>query len=220
MQLISVNIGQERTLQMGNKDETTGIYKIPVNEAVEIKTLGIQTDFIASKKHHGGPDQAIYIYGAADYAWWSKELNRELVPGTFGENLTISGLESAYFNIGDRLHVGAVNLEVTAPRIPCGTFASRMGDPQFVKRFREAERPGLYCRVINEGWLKAEDDVAIEKMDVSEVLSIPRMFCDYYDKNKSEETIRRYLRAPIAVRLRAKLEEELVKRWASNKTPM
>ncbi len=103
MQLISVNIGQERTQQNGTKVETTGIYKLPTNEAVEIKTLGIQSDFIASKKHHGGPDQAIYVYGAADYEWWSKELNRELAPGTFGENLTISELESAQFNIGDRL---------------------------------------------------------------------------------------------------------------------
>ena len=211
MQLISVNIGQERTQQNGTKVETTGIYKLPTSEAVEIKTLGIQSDFIAHPKHHGGPDQAIYVYGAADYEWWSKELNRELAPGTFGENLTISELESAQFNIGDRLHIGAVILEVTAPRIPCGTFAARMEDPKFVKRFREAERPGLYCRVIMEGIVKAGDDVHVEKMDINDTISVLQVFRDYYEKNKSEETIRKHLNAPIAIRVRVQLEEELRK---------
>ncbi len=209
MQLISVNIGQERTQQNGTKVETTGIYKLPTDAAVEIKTLGIQSDFIAHPKHHGGPDQAIYIYGAADYEWWSKELNRELAPGTFGENLTISGLESAQFNIGDRLRIGTVILEVSAPRIPCGTFAARMEDPKFVKHFREAERPGLYCRVIQEGIVKAGDDVEVEKIISEEIISLTQAFRDYYDKNKSEELIRKYLRSPIAIRIRAQLEEIL-----------
>jgi MOSC domain-containing protein YiiM len=99
MQLISVNIGQARVQQNGNKLETTGIYKLPTLESVQITSLGIKEDFIASKKHHGGPDQAIYIYGTSDYDWWSKELMRELSAGTFGENLTISELESAQFHI-------------------------------------------------------------------------------------------------------------------------
>jgi len=211
MQLLSVNIGHERTQQNGTKVETTGIYKLPTNEAVEIKTLGIQSDFIASKKHHGGPDQAIYVYGAADYDWWSKELNRELAPGTFGENLTISDLESAQFNIGDRLHIGAVILEVTAPRIPCGTFAARMEDSKFVKRFREAERPGLYCRVIQEGVVKNGDSVRKEKTAENAPLALNEVFREYYNKDKTEEALRRYLTAPIAARLRAQVEDDLAK---------
>lgn len=209
MQLISVNIGQERTLQIGNKVETTGIFKFPTSESVEITALGIVNDFIASKKHHGGPDQAVYVYGATDYEWWAKELGRELPSGTFGENLTLSGLESAQFNIGDRLHIGTAILEVTAPRIPCGTFAARMEDPQFVKRFRDAERPGLYCRVIREGNVKVGDEASLEKRNMSETISVIQMFRDYYNKNKSEELIRKYLNATVAIRVRIQLEEEL-----------
>ena len=88
---------------------------------------------ICDKKSHGGPDQAIYVYGGADYEWWSQELGKEISPGTFGENLTISELQSAHFNVGDYLHINDVILQVTAPRIPCGTFATRMDDPQWVK---------------------------------------------------------------------------------------
>lgn len=211
MKLANVNIGQERTQQNGNKLETTGIYKLPTPEPVHISSLGIKEDFIASRKHHGGPDQAMYVYGTTDYGWWSTELGRDLYPGTFGENLDITELESAQFNIGDRLLIGSVILEITAPRIPCGTLAARMEDPQFVKRFRHAERPGFYCRVIQEGTVEMGNDVKIERYE-KETVSVIQIFRDYYDKDKSEETIRKQLNAPIAIRLRTALEEELQRR--------
>ncbi len=210
MKVVSVNIGQAHTQKNGNKTETTGIYKIPTDASVQITSLGIKEDFIASKKHHGGPDQAIYVYGKADYDWWSIELRRELTGGTFGENLTISELESAQFNIGDRLVIGNVILVITAPRIPCSTLAARMGDPEFVKRYRRAERPGLYCRVMQAGLITKGDDVKIERYE-KDTISVIQVFRDYYDKKKSAETIRNHLNAPIAIRVRTALEEELQK---------
>ena len=208
MKLVSLNIGKARTQQNGEKLETTGIYKMPVDGTVKIKSLGIVGDFIGSSKHHGGPDQAIYVYGAADYAWWSKELGNELASGTFGENLTISELQSADFNIGDRLHIGEVILEVTAPRIPCSTLATRMGDSQFVKKYRHAERPGLYCRVIAEGEIKAGVGVTAQPVG-GEAVSVVEIFRDWYIKSKDESTLRRFLRSPLAIRARRHLEQRL-----------
>ena len=210
MKLISINIGKEQQQQRNDHVETTGIYKEPVDGQVEIKFIGIAGDAIVDKKNHGGPDQALYIYGGADYAWWAKEVGRELAPGTFGDNLTISDLESASFNVGDFIHVGEATLQVTSPRIPCGTFARRMGDPQWVKKFRAAERPGLYVRVIKEGMIKAGDEITVESYS-GKTISIVQMYRDYYDKNKSVETLRQHLDAPIAIRARNELEEELQK---------
>jgi len=210
MQLISINIGKAHTQQRKDYIETTGIYKLPVDEPVAIKSLGIEQDVICDTKNHGGPDQAVYVYGGADYAWWSKELGKDLAPGTFGDNLTISELESAQFNIGDFLHIGEVTLQVTAPRIPCSTFAARMHDPQWVKKFRRAERPGLYCRVIKEGILKAGDPVSVEKY-IGETIALVQMYRDFYVKDLSEETLRQYINAPIDIRSRTYLAEELEK---------
>jgi len=210
MKLMSVNLGQERLLQHKNRVEHTGIFKFPVEKPVKVTKLGLEQDVIVSKKHHGGPDQAVYIYGGTDYQWWSKELQKEISPGMFGDNLTIGELESAQFNVGDYLHIGEVSLQVTAPRIPCETFAARMEDPQWVKKFRYAERPGLYCRVIKEGLVKAGDTVSMEKY-TDETISVLEMFRDYYDRNKSEETIRRHLQAPIAIRARRDVEKDLRK---------
>jgi len=210
MQLISINIGKERKQQRKDYVETTGIYKLPVDGPVEIKSLGIEGDAICDKKNHGGPDQALYIYGGADYAWWEQKIGKELTPGTFGDNLTISDLESATFNVGDYIHIGEVTLQVTSPRIPCGTFATRMGDPQWVKKFRAAERPGLYVRVVKEGTTKAGDPVTVEKY-AGETVSIVQMYRDHYDKDYNEKLLHRYLHSPIDIRSREYLKEELQK---------
>ena len=210
MHLISINVGQKRTRQNGSEVETTGIYKLPAGGPIGIGMLGINDDFIANQKVHGGPDQAVYIYGAPDYAWWSKELGKEPVPGTFGDNLTITDLESSQYKIGDRLNIGTAILEVTAPRIPCSTLAARMGDPQFVKKYRRAERPGLYCRVIREGVVRTGEAVSLDPFAGETVMAI-ELFRDYYRTDKDEETLRRFLRAPIAIRARKDVERDLQK---------
>jgi MOSC domain-containing protein YiiM len=208
MQLDSVNLGEERILQHKDRIESTGIFKFPVEGPVKVTTLGLEDDVIVSKKHHGGPDQAVYVYGGIDYAWWSEELKKEISAGTFGDNLTISDLESAQYNIGDYIHIREVTLQVTAPRIPCATFAARMENPHWIKKFRHAERPGLYCRVIQEGFVKRGDPVSIDRY-TGDTISILEMFRDYYDRNKSEETLRHHLNAPIAIRARRDLEADL-----------
>lgn len=208
MELMSINIGKETTLVRPGKTEQTGIFKQPVAGPVRITSQGIPGDFIGDLKHHGGPDQAIYVYGWADYEWWADYLDQEMQPGMFGENLTIDGLRSAQFNIGDRLQLGQVLLEVTAPRIPCGTLAGRMNLPAFAKQFRLAERPGLYCRVLREGILQAGAPVSVEKY-VGETVSLLETMRDYYEPDLSPDFVERFLAAPIAIRLRKRKEEQL-----------
>jgi MOSC domain-containing protein YiiM len=207
MQLLSVNVGQERSIQNGKRTEATGIYKLPVATPVQVTQLGLAGDAVVDVENHGGVDQAVYIYGEPDYAWWSMQLGSELEPGTLGENLTIAGLESASLNIGDMLHIGAVTLQVTAARIPCATLAARMGDPGFVKRFRAAERPGAYCRVLQTGVVQTGDAVTLARY-AGETITLVEMFRDFYDPHPSAETIRRHLAAPIAVRARADIEKK------------
>jgi len=210
VKLISVNVGEKRTIRKAKASGETGIYKVPTSEPVRVTRDGLAGDEISDKRNHGGPDQAVYVYGVPDYEWWSGMLGRELAPGTFGENLTIAGLESARLSIGDRLHAGSVVLEVTAPRIPCVTLAARMGDPAFVKRFRQAERPGLYCRVVEEGTVRAGVPVDVERYR-GETIPAIEMFRDFFDPDPSEATIRRHLAAPIAHRARTMREAQLAR---------
>lgn len=206
MKLLSVNIGAARSMSEAKVNGRTGIYKDPCESPVYIGVQGLTGDAVCDTKNHGGPDQAVYLYGAPDYAWWAAELGAELEPGTFGENLTIAGLESARVWVGDRLRVGEVLLEVTAPRIPCHILARRMEDAQFVTKFRAAERPGAYCRVLQAGYVQAGQ--AVEYVAAANpIVSVLELFRDYYAPAHDGATVRRFLSAPIAVRSRAALEK-------------
>ena len=47
--------------------------------------------------------------------------------------------------------------------MPCVTLAARMDDANFIDEFRQAERPGLYCRVLQAGQIQAGEPVRLER---------------------------------------------------------
>ena len=208
MKLVSVNIGKAQAVKA--KSGQTGIYKRATEHSVRVDSLGLAGDTICDTENHGGVDQAVYVYGVPDYEWWAEALGKPLHPGTFGENLTVGTLESAGLRLGDRLEVGTVLLEVASPRVPCVTLAVRMEDEAFVKRFRQAERPGVYCRVLREGTLQVGDEVILHPYE-GETLSVLEMFRDFYQPHRDAATLRRHLAAPLSERDRADKEAELQK---------
>ncbi|MGI9236470.1 MAG: MOSC domain-containing protein [Woeseiaceae bacterium] len=209
MRLSSVNIGSVETVGEGDRTLTTGICKRPVSGSVRVGELGLAGDQIVDGKHHGGPDQAVYAYSADDYRWWRNSGDREFSPGLFGENLTIEGLPSN-MHIGDRLLVGDVVLEVTSARIPCGTLAARMQDHNFGLAFRKAERPGVYLRVLNPGEVEVGNSVTLVETE-AELVTVLDLFRFAYETEHDADRLHQFLEAPIAERVRKKVESALAK---------
>ena len=203
--LHSVNVGTPTVL--AGSGEVTGIVKTSRSGPVFVDTLGIVGDAIMDRGHHGGAEQAIYLYLSSDYDWWAEELGAAIEPGTFGENLTISGVDGATLAVGDRFAFGEVLIEVTYHRTPCATFARRMGDPKWVKRFHQARRPGAYARVLKAGIVEAGTAVdyrpfAGERVTVAELMRFDGV------ATLPDEFMRRALATPI----RAKTRERYVAR--------
>lgn len=139
----------------------TAIDKRPVPGPVRVETGGVTGDHVCDTKFHGGLDKAVYAYSAEEAGRWGAELGRELVPGWFGENVRVAGVPTTDAVIGTRWRIGTTELEVTEPRVPCGTFAHWTGEPQWVKRFTERADVGTYLRVLTPGHLQAGDPVEI-----------------------------------------------------------
>lgn len=147
-----------------NPDGTTGIDKRAIPGPVRVGPLGLTGDQQADTEHHGGEDQAVYLYADEDADWWADELSREIPPGLFGENLRTSGIDLSATRIGQRLRIGDSGLvvEVTGPRTPCVTFAHRMDEPHWVRRFTQHRAPGAYARVVSPGAVSAGDEVVAD----------------------------------------------------------
>ena len=146
-------------------DRPTGIDKAPV-PSIHATASGVAGDSVLDTVHHGGVDKALYAYADEDAAFWAEELNIEVVPGLFGENVRTHGIDLNAQIIGTRLRFGAAVVEVCEPRTPCATFQHHMDDrPGWVKRFTTENRTGAYMRVTTEGHITPGDTI--------EVLSVP-----------------------------------------------
>src|SRR5215207_9705897 len=160
--LVSVNVGKPQQIAVRRgRPMMSAIGKQPVAGPVRVAGVNLDGDDQADRRVHGGTDKAVYAYASEDRAWWAGELDRELGPGAFGENLTTEGVDVSGAVVGERWRIGSVELEVAQPRLPCAKLALRMGEPQMVKRFAQARRPGAYLRIVHEGSLAAGDAVEV-----------------------------------------------------------
>jgi MOSC domain-containing protein YiiM len=123
--------------------------------------VNLAGDDQADRRVHGGPDKAVYAYSVEDYGWWAATTG-PLGPGTFGENLTTTGIDLNACHIGDRWQVGSATLEVSQPRQPCFKLGIRMNDDQFPGAFASARRPGVYLRIITAGTVTAGDPIVVD----------------------------------------------------------
>ena len=207
--LLSVNVGAPQLLP--GSTAPTGIIKTPRTGPVLIDASGVLGDAVMDRRHHGGVDQAVYIYLQSDYDFWAAELGELPAPGTFGENLTIAGIAGETLCVGDRLQIGDVLLEITSHRTPCNTFARRMGDRGWVKRFQRALRPGAYMRVLAGGSVEAGMEVGYmpfggERVTLAEFMAVVAM------RIIPDATMRRFLAAPVHYKTRADFEAALALR--------
>ncbi len=162
--VVSVNVARPDQVLTGpgsGAKRRTGIGKQPVYGLVRTGANQLDGDSICDLDNHGGVDQAVYAYSREDARWWSLELDRELPPGMFGENLSTEGMDLSQAVIGELWAVGSAVLEVSCPRIPCRVFAWYWDTPDLIKRFTVAARPGAYLRIHRPGALQAGDEVRI-----------------------------------------------------------
>ncbi len=153
----------------------TGIDKRPKLGRVALENDSVEGDFVLDTKNHGGKDQAVYAYAREDADWWEKEISLEIANGRFGENLTTQGIDVTNAVIGEIWKIGTTLLQVTIPRIPCKVFQGFWQRPNLIKEFTQAQRPGAYLRILEEGFVEAGNE--IEVLDVpSHGLTIKDLF--------------------------------------------
>jgi MOSC domain-containing protein YiiM len=164
----SVNVGLAVDVPWGQL-KRTAIDKRPVEGPVRVHAAGVGDDEIADQPNHGGAVQAVYAYAREDLDDWEQILGRTLSPGQFGENLTTKGIELNEVHAGDRWAIGGALLEVSGVRIPCSVFQGFLDEAHWVKRFTQHGVPGPYLRVIEEGEVRAGDEIEVVEQREHEV---------------------------------------------------
>jgi MOSC domain-containing protein YiiM len=191
MKLISICVGLPREVHWKGKTVTTGIFKEPIADRVQVRKLNLDGDRQADLSVHGGAEKAVYAYPAEHYNYWREELpEMELPWGMFGENLTVEGMKESEINIGDQFRIGTSLFKVTQPRMPCYKLAIKFNRDDILKRFLNSRRSGFYFSVIEEGEIGAGDQVELVSQDKHEVkvVDITNL---YASKGRDKEMLRR-----------------------------
>ncbi|MGB5364110.1 MAG: MOSC domain-containing protein [Aureibaculum sp.] len=168
MKVVSVNIGEKRTIQWRKKVVETGIFKYPSDTPIFLDKEDVLNDAVVDRKHHGGIEKAVYGYSENYYEFW-----RQLYPnlnwnyGMFGENLTITNLDETKIYVGNIYKIGEANIEVTKPREPCYKLGIRFNDPAIIKQFWNSTKSGIYFKVLQPGFVDKNDKLILIKEAVN-----------------------------------------------------
>jgi len=158
MKILSVNIGERKTIQWKKKVLETGIFKYPVETPIFLDFMDVKKDHVIDRKHHGGINQAVYAYGKNHYPYW-----KNLYPdvdwhhGMFGENLTVDFLEETEIHVGSVYQLGEAILEVTKPRLPCNKLGYKFNDLAILKQFWNSTKCGVYFKILQSGHVTKND---------------------------------------------------------------
>jgi MOSC domain-containing protein YiiM len=158
--LESIHIGQIAPL--GPNGVPSAFVKHPVAGPVEVTPVGLAGDTQADPRVHGGVEKAVYGYSMANYVAWRAEYPQHsalLVPGGFGENLAIEGINESDLCVGDVHAIGSALLQVCQPREPCFKFALRFADKSMPRAMVRNGRSGWYYRVLKTGLIGVGDAV-------------------------------------------------------------
>ena len=213
--LVSVNVGLPREITWRGRTVFTGIWKEPVEGPRTVRRLNVDGDGQGDLKGHGGEQRAVYVYQLDSYRYWQDQMHRDdFTFGQFGENFTVEGLGDDEVCIGDRYRIGSALFEVTQPRVTCYRVGIRMDEPRMAALLVAHGRPGFYFRVLEEGDVRAGDDVmkiatGPEAMTVADINALL-----YLAGHHDVEQLRRALRIPALspgwqTSLQALLDEEL-----------
>jgi MOSC domain-containing protein YiiM len=157
----SVLTGSVRAFADG---EASAIEKTAVEGLRAVHWLGIEGDAQADLSVHGGPDKAIHHYPFDHYAHWRTALGAFPVlqqAGAFGENISTMGLTEEVACIGDRYRMGSAVVEIAQGRQPCWKQAHRLSSRTMVAAMVQSRRCGWYYRVIEQGVVRAGDELAL-----------------------------------------------------------
>ena len=164
MKVVSVNLGEKRSISYKGKIVETGIFKNPIEASIFLGEEDVENDAVIDRRYHGGIEKAVYAYSENHYSYW-RELypNIDLTFGLMGENLTISNLEETDIYVGSQYKLGETIIEVTKPREPCMKLGLVFETQAVLKQFWNSTKSGVYFKVLKTGKVKAGDELFLIK---------------------------------------------------------
>ena len=211
IKLVSLNIAlpEKISLNDGGRKVITGFLKKPINEKIFLDELGFRGDGVGNTRIHGGKDLAICAYFVDHFPHWKIELDREINPGAFGENLSLAGINETQIYIGDIFRLGEAEIEVSQPRQPCHKLNKVFDLQAMACKVQTTGYTGCYFRVKKTGWVKP--DCVFQKIQEGlGKVSIEMLNVLLFKEKKNQDLLRKVVSLQaLSIKWREKFKKRL-----------
>jgi MOSC domain-containing protein YiiM len=136
-----------------NISRTKGVTKEPVQQVQVVVGYGFEGD-----AHGGDWHRQVSLLAEESIQWMRQKGGKDLVAGSFAENITVQGLALASLPVGTRLVSGEVELEITQIGKECHkgcAIRQQVGDCIM-------PREGIFARVITGGELRVGQSIDVK----------------------------------------------------------
>jgi len=137
-------------------------------EGAYVGWKGVEGDRQATRKHHGRPFQALSLWSAEVMEVLRTE-GHQVVPGSAGENITVSGINWSDVRPGTRVRIGEVLCDISSYAVPCKQLSDLFINRDFnrIHHDRDLEHQTASCRVyatvIERGNIATGDPITFEQ---------------------------------------------------------
>lgn len=153
----SIAIGNAKEYNISGKVFESAYKKDIFVDSIDVTFLGLVGDFQVDKRYHGGLDGAVHM-GSYNHVEKNPDFDKLFI----GCNILIENLDEDKVCIGDIYAIGDVKLQVCQPRFPCWKIGALFGkEPS--RYISKNHATGWYLRVLEEGNIKIEDSLVLEK---------------------------------------------------------
>ena len=92
-------VGHPHAVNKLDQQWMTAAYKKAMPIPVFLTKSGLEGDDVGDKKHHGGPEKALFAYSVIHYDKWAEEYpDAEFKAGTNGENVSVTDMYRRYLS--------------------------------------------------------------------------------------------------------------------------
>lgn len=176
----------------------TGIFKIPVSHSIKLTEMGLEGDFQADRRVHGGLEKAVHHYAVQNYQLLQQALPHladKFLPGSIGENFSSTELSEENIHIGDIFSVGSAIVQVSQPRRPCWKLNHRYGNAYLADFVMQQQITGWYYRVLEEGEVQAGDQITLtERLPGS--LTIAELWREWFERIQYKQSTHGLAKTP------------------------
>ena len=136
-------------------------------------------------------------------------MDRELRPGAFGENLSMTGIDETKINIGDQYSLGDAEIEVSQPRQPCHKLNKVFNLQAMACKVQTTGFTGCYFRVKKIGMVQPDSEIRKIK-DGKENISIEIINILMFKEKKNMDLLRKVVELEaLSIEWREKFQKRL-----------